>query len=123
MAQTEHHLHKLFSTRFIFSLGTWHSMKQAKLAMFRVFACEFLLQLYNDCYPHDETVLLKPSLQGLTEFYNILSAAYLEVRDSVLAVNVDTEIPNFKASFLNFRDFFEFWLPAVCILQLTILIL
>ena len=88
-------------------------MKEAKLTLWKLFGAQFLFDLYHEIFPHDNTVLLKLSLPTLTEFYNIISLAWLEERNRILQLNSDNDIPNFKAVFQNFVDFFEILLPSV----------
>ena len=76
-------------------------MKEAKLTLWKLFGAQFLFDLYHKIFPYDNTVLLKSSLPTLTEFYNIISLAWLKERNRILQLNSDNDIPNFKAVFQN----------------------
>lgn len=78
-----------------------------------MFRGEFFLDLYSAIFPHDNTVLAKPSLPTLTEFFNTLSLAWQIVRHQFLAVDVDIHLTQFKSAFKNLIDCFELILPSV----------
>ena len=58
-----------YDQRFAVVLDTWHTGKQAKVALWRLFGEEVLYDLYHTAFPFDNTVLLKETLPTLNSLF------------------------------------------------------
>ena len=94
-----------------FTLGLWHSYKQANLQLWRLAAPCFIAPFWHACMPGAK-FYIKPRLKIITTFFNLFRLAYPAVKDQLAAALVAEGVqPHQRQHLRNLYDMLEWWIP------------
>lgn len=104
-----------YSQNFALILGTWHPYKLATENLYYKFLGTFLGPAFHALCP-DYKIYVKPKLSQLENFFSMLSCAYPYFRPLLMMAFRRANGQNqFDSDLQNLHDFFEFFLPLVCL--------